>query len=269
MAPKIYDPSCQPIVAATARDPRRSLLVQNDIGLLAALLAGFASFVSPCVLPLVPAYLSYMSGVSLADLRGEQGGGRRAGRVFLPSLSFVLGFSLVFVALGASASVLGQKLLNALPVLARVAGALILVLGIHMTGLVRIPFLMYEKRFQGGQGPGIATSFVMGLAFAFGWTPCIGPILASILALAANADTVGRGVLLLAVYSAGLGIPFLLASLFLNAFYSFFGRVQKHFHTIEVVSGVVLMLVGLLLLLNQFDRIAAFFSRIVPTGDLG
>lgn len=244
-------------------------MVQNEIGLLAAFVAGIASFISPCVLPLVPAYLSYMSGVSLADLRGagEKRGG--AGRVFLPSLAFVLGFSVVFVALGASASALGQKLLNALPVLARIAGVLILVLGVHMTGLVRIPFLMYERRFQAGKGAGVATSFVMGLAFAFGWTPCIGPILASILALAANADTVGRGVWLLAVYSAGLGIPFLLAGLFLNVFYSFFGRIQKHFHAIEVVCGVVLIAVGLLLVLDQFDRIALFFSRVMPTAELG
>lgn len=244
-------------------------MIQNDIGLLAAFVAGIASFISPCVLPLVPAYLSYMSGVSLADLRGAEGRRGGVGRVFLPSLAFVLGFSVVFVALGASASVLGQKLLGALPVLARIAGVLILVLGVHMTGLVRIPFLMYERRFQAGQGAGVATSFVMGLAFAFGWTPCIGPILASILALAANADTIGKGVLLLAVYSAGLGIPFLLAGLFLNAFYGFFGRVQRHFHKIEVVCGVVLIAVGLLLVFDQFDRLAVFFSRVLPTSELG
>lgn len=240
-----------------------------DVGLLAALVAGVASFISPCVLPLVPAYLSFMSGVSLADMRREERPARQAGGIFLTALLFVLGFSTVFVALGASASALGQALLARLPLLARIAGALIVVLGIHMTGLVRIPFLAYERRFQAGKSAGLATAFVMGLAFAFGWTPCIGPILASILALAANADTVGKGVLLLAVYSAGLGIPFLLAALFLNAFYGFFNRIQKHFHKIEVASGVVLIAVGVLLLLNQFDRISAWFARVIPMTELG
>ena len=244
-------------------------MVQNEVGLITAFVAGFVSFISPCVLPLVPAYLSFMSGVSLADLRGGERRSTHAREVLRASLAFVLGFSLVFVALGASASAIGQQLLRATPVIARVAGLLILVLGVHMTGLVRIPFLAYERRFQAGKGAGVATSFVMGLAFAFGWTPCIGPILAVILAQAASAETVGRGVLLLAVYSAGLGIPFLLAGLFLNAFYAFFNRIQRHFHKIEVVSGLVLIVVGLLLALNQFDRITAWFSQIVPAGELG
>ncbi len=237
---------------------------QGNIGLAVAFGAGVASFISPCVLPLVPAYLSYMSGVSLADLQGAE---RKAGnlrRVLLSSLAFVLGFSLVFIALGASASVLGQKLLSAAPVVQRVMGVLVIVLGVHMTGLVRIPFLAYEKRFQAGQGAGLMTSFVMGLAFAFGWTPCIGPILASILAVAANEGTIGKGILLLAVYSAGLGIPFLLAGLFLNVFYAFFRKIQNHFHTIEVVSGLILIAVGLLLVLDQFGRVSYWFSKLVP-----
>ena len=237
---------------------------QGNIGLAVAFGAGVASFISPCVLPLVPAYLSYMSGVSLADLQGAE---RKVGnlrRVLLSSLAFVLGFSLVFIALGASASVLGQRLLGAAPVVQRVMGVLVIVLGVHMTGLVRIPFLAYEKRFQAGQGAGLATSFVMGLAFAFGWTPCIGPILASILAVAANEGTIGKGILLLAVYSAGLGIPFLLAGLFLNVFYSLFRKIQNHFHKIEVVSGVILIAVGLLLVLDQFGRVSYWFSKLVP-----
>lgn len=241
---------------------------QNEIGLLVAFGAGFASFVSPCVLPLVPAYLSFMSGVSLNDIKGRGAGKMR--EVFAASLAFVLGFSLVFIALGASATALGQKLLGALPVLARVAGVLIIIFGIHMTGLVRIPFLAYERRFQaGGGGRGLASAFVMGLAFAFGWTPCIGPILAAILAVAANADTVGQGVLLLGAYSAGLGIPFLLSGLFLNAFYGFFGRIQNHFHKIEIVSGVVLILVGVLLVSNRFEVIAFWMAENLNFGEVG
>ncbi len=243
--------------------------MQPEIGLTAAFLAGVVSFISPCVLPLVPAYLSFMSGVSLADMRASERRPRQGLGVFLTSLAFVIGFSLVFVALGASASALGQRLLERLPLLARIAGVLILVLGVHMTGLVRIPLLAYERRFQAGGGAGLATAFVMGLAFAFGWTPCIGPILASILALAANAETISRGVLLLALYSAGLGIPFLLAALFLNAFYKFFERIRNHFHKIELVSGLVLIAVGLLLVLNQFDRLATWFARVMPTSELG
>ncbi len=244
-------------------------MAQNEIGLVAAFVAGLVSFVSPCVLPLVPAYLSFMSGVSLADLRGAERQGRQLRSVLLSSLAFVLGFSLVFVALGASASAIGKQLLAATPVIGRVAGVVIIVLGVHMTGLVRIPFLSYEKRFRAAGGAGLATSFVMGLAFAFGWTPCIGPILALILAQAASADTIGRGVLLLAVYSAGLGVPFLLAGLSLNAFYSFFNRIQRHFHVVEVVAGGVLICVGLLLAFNQFGRLAYWFAKIVPTGALG
>jgi cytochrome c-type biogenesis protein len=244
-------------------------MVQQQIGLVAAFVAGVASFISPCVLPLVPAYLSFMSGVSLADLRGAEHRTRHLRSVFLSSLAFVLGFSLVFVALGASASAIGKQLLAATPVIGRVAGVLIVILGVHMTGLVRIPFLEYERRFQASGGAGLATSFVMGLAFAFGWTPCIGPILAVILAQAASAETVGRGILLLAVYSAGLGLPFLLAGLFLNAFYAFFSRMQRHFHLVEVVAGCILIGVGLLLVFNQFGRLAYWFAKVLPTGTLG
>ncbi len=241
---------------------------QNEIGLLMAFGAGFASFVSPCVLPLVPAYLSFMSGVSLQEMKS--GSARKLRGVFITSLAFVCGFSLVFIALGASATALGQKLLGALPVLARVAGVIIIIFGIHMTGLIRIPMLAYEKRFQtGGGGRSLFSAFIMGLAFAFGWTPCIGPILAAILAVAANAETINQGVLLLAAYSAGLGIPFLLTGLFLNVFYGFFGRIQRHFHKIEVVSGVVLILVGVLLVSNRFDMLAYWLAENLNIGELG
>ena len=241
---------------------------QSNIALLTAFLAGFASFISPCVLPLVPAYLSFMSGVSIADMQQAGRDRRQTRSVLLSSLAFFLGLSFVFVMLGASASAVGQKLQDLLPVFARVAGVLVIVLGVHMTGLIRIPFLSYEKRFQAGGKAGLATAFVMGLAFAFGWTPCIGPILGGILALATQQD-VPRGIALLAVYSAGLGIPFVLAGLFLNAFYRFFGKIQHHFHKIEVVSGIILILVGLALALDMFEVISAKFTDWFPTENLG
>jgi cytochrome c-type biogenesis protein len=243
-------------------------MVQQDIGLITAFIAGFASFISPCVLPLVPAYLSFMSGVSLADLQSG-GDTRKLKSVLAASLAFVGGFSLVFILMGASASVIGQKLLQSLPVLARIAGALLIVLGVHMAGILRIPFLSYERRVQAGGGAGLITSFVTGLAFAFGWTPCIGPILAAILALAASTETVSKGILLLAVYSAGLGLPFILAGLFLKAFYGFFGRIQVHFHKIEIVSGLVLIAVGVLLVANKFTLISGYLSRLLPTESVG
>lgn len=240
----------------------------NEIALLTAFVAGFASFISPCVLPLVPAYLSFMSGVSIADMQQTKRDSRQQRTVFLTSLCFFLGLSFVFIMLGASASALGQQLNEWLPTFARVAGVLVIILGIHMTGLFRIPFLAYEKRFQAGGKAGYLTAFVMGLAFAFGWTPCIGPILGGIIALATQED-VPRGILLLAVYSAGLGLPFILAGLFLNAFYGFFKKLQNHFRKVEVVSGVILIIVGLALTLNMFEVISGKFADWFPTSNLG
>ena len=241
----------------------------SEIGLVTALVAGFASFISPCVLPLVPAYLSFMSGVSLGEMKNERRSGRSTGRIALTSVVFVLGFSLVFILLGASATFIGQALDRALPVLMRVAGVLFVVLGIHMTGLVKIRALAMEKRFQAGGGAGLVTAFVMGLAFAFGWTPCIGPILAAILVVAGQQDTVGHGILLLTAYSLGLGIPFILAGIFINAFYSFFSRIQNHFHKIEIVSGVVLILLGVVLLVFDRFTIAGFFNQLFPSLEVG
>ncbi len=242
--------------------------MHQDIALVTALLAGLASFVSPCVLPLVPAYLSFMSGVSLADMRGQERGSRRTGQVLLTSLAFVLGLSVVFVMLGAGASAIGQALQRWLPILARLGGVIVIVLGLHMAGIVRLPFLAYERRFQAGGKAGLATAFVMGLAFAFGWTPCVGPILGGILVLATQED-VARGSLLLAAYSLGLGVPFLLAGLFLNAFFRFFDRLKHHFHKIEVASGIILILVGLLLVTNQFEWLSARFTDWFGGVELG
>ena len=249
----------------------------EDVSLLAAGLtavaAGLLSFLSPCVLPLMPAYLSFVSGVSIdelrrapAELESPDGAGRRSSTL-LGSLGFIGGFSAVFVAFGASATSIGWilkglridlGLFELTPT--HIAGGVIVLFGLHLTGLVRIPFLYREQRFQPGAGAGALRASLLGGAFAFGWTPCIGPVLAGILTLAAGQDTVGRGVLLLALYSLGLGIPFLLMALSLDRFYRVFDRIKRHFRAIEVGSGLLLIGVGLLVVSNSLVALNSYFS---------
>src|SRR4051795_2106540 len=185
----------------------------ENVTLLAAFGAGLLSFISPCVLPLIPGYLSYISGLSLDEMRGASGAAvappEVRNRIILSSLAFILGFSIVFVALGASASAIGQFLMSRLTILGRIAGAIIVLFGLHTMGLLRIDWLYQEKRVQTNRRPaGFFGATLVGIAFAFGWTPCIGPILAGILAIAAAQNTIGEGIKLLAAYSAGLAIPF-------------------------------------------------------------
>jgi cytochrome c-type biogenesis protein len=238
-----------------------------DVTFAGALLAGLLSFLSPCVLPLVPAYLSYISGVSVDALQSdapEQGRVRR--HVLAQSLWFVLGFSLVFIALGASASFLGQWLLVHMAILGKAAGVLIMIFGLHYIGVIRIPFLMMEARLDTSKvNPGHGLGAVMlGGAFAFGWTPCVGPILGAILALAGAQSELGRGIGLLAAYSAGLAIPFLLAAFATGAFLRWAKRFRRHLHAVEVTSGVLLFAVGLLIFLGSFSIIAAWIIRYMP-----
>ncbi len=240
----------------------------DSISLVAAFVAGLLSFISPCVLPLIPGYLSFVSGVTLQEMRGEgqaaPAGSRR--RVLGSSLAFVLGFSLVFISLGASASAVGQFLMSRLAIIGKIAGVLIVLFGLHMMGVLRISWLYSEKRVQTQKKPaGPFGAVLVGIAFAFGWTPCIGPILAGILAVAASKDTMMDGVKLLAAYSAGLGIPFLITSLAINQFFAAFARIRKHYHAIEVVSGVLLVAVGVLIFTNQFTIIARFLQPYLPT----
>jgi len=191
----------------------------SEISLMAAFLAGLFSFFSPCVLPLVPGYISFISGISLEEI--EQGDKKSKNKVIISSLFFILGFSLVFILLGATATFLGSFILEKAFILEKVAGVIIIIFGIHMSGLYRIKFLDYEKRLYTKTRPVniIVGPFLMGLAFAFGWTPCVGPILAGILLYAGTQKTLYQGVLLLVIYSAGLGIPFLMTALALNKFY--------------------------------------------------
>ena len=225
-----------------------------------AFLAGIVSFLSPCVLPLVPGYISMLSGASMEELKA----GATAGvmqRVMRNSVAFVAGFSVVFVALGASATEVGNFLATEKRLFNIIAGVIIIVFGLHLTGLVKIPFLYREARVQtGAPRRGLAGSFLIGFAFAFGWTPCIGPILAGILAVAATRDTVFQGMFLLAVYSAGLAIPFLLAGLGLGGFVKFYGRFRKHLQAVEVASGVLLIALGILIAFNKFTLLSGYLT---------
>jgi cytochrome c-type biogenesis protein len=232
-----------------------------SVTITAAFLAGLASFLSPCVLPLVPGYISFMSGLSLEDLSAGKGGPGATRRTALAALFFVLGFATVFTALGASASFIGQLLAAHLAMLGKAAGAVIIILGLHTTGLLPIKWLYYTKRADSSRvAPGLVGSFLMGLAFAFGWTPCIGPILAGILALAATQNSVAQGVGLLFVYSLGLGVPFILTGLGLNAFLRFFASYKRFVRWGEVAAGVLLIGIGVLVLSNRLS----WLMRLLP-----
>ena len=237
----------------------------SQLNLLTAALAGLVSFLSPCVLPLIPGYISFISGVSLEDLRAGDGQRRIAARALVSSLWFVAGFTLVFVALGASATALGSLLLQRLSSLRLLAGAVLILFGLHLTGLFRIPFLQYEKKLEVKRRPlTSAGALVVGAAFAFGWTPCIGPILAGILALASAQETLPQGMMLLAAYSLGLGAPFLLTSLGVGTFLRLFSKFRKHLRAVEIFSGVLLLGIGALILTDRLDLLArhlSFFNR--------
>jgi cytochrome c-type biogenesis protein len=237
----------------------------ENVTLIAAFGAGFLSFISPCVLPLIPGYLSFVSGVSLEEMRDERAVAARR-QVVITSLAFVLGFSLVFVALGASASAIGKFLFRNSNILGKIAGVLVIIFGLHTMGVFRIPFLETEKRLQAGSKPKSLMGAVMvGMAFGFGWTPCIGPILSGILVLAGSQDTVWQGVVLLAVYSMGLGIPFLLTSLAINKFFAASGRIRRHYHKIEIASGALLVGIGVLLFTDQMTVIVRYLTPYLPT----
>ena len=237
----------------------------EQVSIFAALTAGIISFISPCVLPLVPAYISFISGVSLDDLQKGEDRKRIMLRVSSRMGLFILGFSIVFILLGASATFVGQFLLEQLRLLSKVAGVLIVIFGLHLLGVFRLRFLNYEKRFQvGGKTLGGFSILLLGMAFAFGWTPCIGPILAGILALAATQETIGQGILLLGVYSLGLGVPFFLTGLATSTFLGVFSWFKRHFRTIEIVSGVFLIVLGVMIYFDMFARLSGYLIRWFP-----
>jgi cytochrome c-type biogenesis protein len=226
---------------------------------LAAFVAGLISFLSPCVLPLVPGYVSLISGASLDNTQTPEQ--RLLGRVMANSLMFILGFSIVFIALGAAATGIGQLTHQYYRYLTRIAGVIIIIFGLHLTGIWKIKAFYADKRMHSVKGSSSPWgSFLVGFAFAFGWTPCIGPILATILTFAASEDSVIKGILLLAVYSAGLAVPFLLTSLGIDRFLAFYSRFRRHLHTVEVVSGVLLIAVGVLVLTRHLTILSGYLS---------
>lgn len=233
-----------------------------------AWVAGLLSVLSPCVLPLMPAYLSLVSGISVEELRARADEAEVRQRVLAAAAAFVAGFSAVFVVLGASATVVGRWLrafrLDLFGVeigIHQIAGLVIVVMGLHLAGLLRIPWLYGEKRFQGPARPtGPLGAAAVGAAFAFGWTPCVGPILGGILTLAGARETIGQGIGLLAVYSLGLGVPFLVAAWSLERFLGAIHGVRRHLHKLEVAAGVLLALVGLLVMTNQLTRLNGYFQ---------
>ncbi|MBN1504186.1 MAG: cytochrome c biogenesis protein CcdA [Candidatus Eisenbacteria bacterium] len=235
----------------------------ENVNLLTAFGAGLFSFISPCVLPLVPGYISFVSGVSLESMTDGAKARASMGKVAVNCVLFVLGFSAVFIAMGASATYIGQFLNDKLPLFSKIAGVVVIIFGLHVMGVFRIPFLNYEKRFHStSKRLGLFGSFLVGLAFAFGWTPCIGPILGAILAFASTQETVKEGVLLLSAYSLGLGIPFLAAGIGMNAALGFTRGIRRHYRKVEIVSGILLIAVGVLILTNSLQRLAFMFQGI-------
>ncbi|MGJ8558472.1 MAG: cytochrome c biogenesis CcdA family protein, partial [Sulfitobacter geojensis] len=230
--------------------------------MLIALIAGVVSFLSPCVLPIVPPYLAYMSGVSLNDMSTQDAGRRKA---VIAALFFVMGLSTVFLILGFTASAFGAFFLQNQVLFAQVSGVVIIVFGLHFLGLFRIPFLDQEARLDAGDKGGSSFgAYVLGLAFAFGWTPCIGPQLGAILSLAASEASLAKGTLLLGVYAAGLGIPFLLAAMFITRAMGVMNRLKRHMKTIERVMGSLLVVVGIMMVTGAFTTLAFWLLDTFP-----
>lgn len=236
----------------------------DTVGYGAALLGGLVSFLSPCVLPLVPGYISFMSGLTLEELSAGGDDKTRMRHAGWESLCFVAGFSLIFTLLGATATTVGRFLAEYAHIVSKIAGAVVIAFGLHMTGLMPIKWLYYQKRADTAAfKAGYVGSFFMGLAFAFGWTPCIGPILSGILALAATRETVAQGMTLLFVYSLGLGIPFVLTGFAVTRFMRFFKAYKNHIRTGEIVAGTLLIAIGLLIFLDKLSWLNRFTPKFL------
>jgi cytochrome c-type biogenesis protein len=238
--------------------------VSDSVGLVAAFSAGLLSFLSPCVLPLIPGYLSFMTGLTTTELADSD---RSWTRVFVPALLFVVGFSLVFVAMGASASVIGQLLDSYRAVVERVAGVAVILFGVFMLGIIKVPWLYGEARADMSRVRkfGNGASVVMGMAFAAGWTPCVGPILGTILALAGATGSVAQGALLLLVYSLGLGIPFLAVALLFGRVKPLLGWLNRHSLVVNRVAGVLLIAIGVFLFSGKLGTLASWLATVIPS----
>ncbi len=237
----------------------------HDVSIPAALIAGLVSFLSPCVLPLVPPYLVYLTGATIEHVASDEPVSSSKRAVMISAVMFVFGFSTVFVALGASASLVGNLIRAWSAELSIIAGIVIIVMGLHFLGLTRIGLLMREGRLPIPKPVGLWGAYVMGLAFAFGWTPCIGPILAAILSVAAAEATLERGAALLAVYSAGLGIPFLIAAFMVEQFSALFSRMKKHLARVEHAMGVLLVITGIGFLTGSVSAVSIWLLETFPS----
>jgi cytochrome c-type biogenesis protein len=234
---------------------------QTQISFAGAFVAGLLSFLSPCVLPLIPSYITYITGLSFADLQAEQTTRLVRRQAMLHSLAFIAGFTAIFVLLGASATAIGAFLQEKMELIRKGGGILIVLFGIHIAGIFDINMLLGEKRINLRNKPaGFLGSFLVGLVFAAGWTPCIGPILASILMVAATEETVYQGIALLLAYSLGLGIPFFLSAVALHRFLAFFNRYRRYIRLMEIVTGIFLMIVGILIFTNSLTRLSSLVT---------
>jgi len=230
------------------------------LSLMIATLAGILSFLSPCVLPIVPPYLAFIGGTSIEDMSEGRDNG-----VIIKAIFFVMGLSTVFIFLGLAASAFGQVFLQYQAQIGMVAGAGIILFGLHFLGILKIPFLYREARIDAGnQGGSLFGAYILGLAFAFGWTPCIGPILGTILSLAAQEGSVQRGVVMMAFYAGGLGIPFILAAMFMKRFVKVMNRFKKHMGLVEKIMGAMLVVVGLLLVTGLFSEMSFWLLENIP-----
>ena len=244
--------------------------MKGDVTYLAALLAGLVSFLSPCVLPLVPPYLVFLTGTSLERFADKEAEPRVRRETAAAAVLFVLGFSTVFVALGASASVIGSLVRFYSGPLATLAGFVIVVMGLHFLGVTPIALLHRQTRLDIAKPVGLWGAYVIGLAFAFGWTPCIGPILAAILAVAASEHTVSKGASLLAVYSLGLGIPFIVAAFAIEPFAAFLSRFRNYLHRVEQVMGALLVITGIAFLTGSINQVSVWLLETFPVlGQIG
>lgn len=236
-----------------------------DVTIGGALLAGALSFVSPCVLPIVPPYLAWLAGVGFEDLQQEKPGSEQRRRILMSAIAFVLGFATVFVALGATASIIGRTIAQYFDVLSIIAGVIIIIMGLHFLGVFRIGLLFREARVTVRTKPvGLLGAYVLGLAFAFGWTPCVGPVLAAILFVAGASDTAARGAILLAAYALGLGIPFILAAAFASPFLKWAARFRRHMHKVEMAMGGLLVVTGILFVSGQMSVISYWLLETFP-----
>jgi cytochrome c-type biogenesis protein len=233
----------------------------ENISIIVALSGGFISFLSPCVLPLIPSYIAFITGISLEELTQEENLKKARKKVVFNSLMFILGFSLIFVSLGASATFIGQFLTTHIRWLEIFGGAFVILLGTHFTGMLRLKFLDREKTIHMKKKPlGHLGTVLVGIAFGAGWTPCVGPILGAILTMAATTQNILKGIVLLAFYSLGLGLPFLVSAIILQKFFEYFKTIRKYFKAIQIVGGVLLIVVGILLITGFFSSISSYLT---------